>query len=167
MGDLIDHLLNFSRLGRAALQKRPVDLQQLINDLVANTAVPEGQHIRWTISDLPTVSADPSLLRLVLENLLSNAVKFTHKSDKPQIEIGCDQAPHQFVLFVKDNGEGFDMRYVDKLFGVFQRLHRVDEFEGTGIGLANVRRIITRHGGTTWAEGAVGKGATFFLTLPA
>ena len=166
MGDLIDHLLNFSRLGRAALQKRPVDLQQLINEVVANTAVPEGQHIRWTISDLPTVSADPSLLRLVFENLLANAVKFTRKSEEPQIEIGCSSARHQFVLFVKDNGEGFDMRYVDKLFGVFQRLHRADEFEGTGIGLANVRRIVSRHGGTTWAEGFVGKGATFFMTLP-
>jgi len=166
MGDLIDHLLNFSRLGRAALQKRPVDLQQLINEVVANTAVPESQHIRWTISDLPTVSADPSLLRLVFENLLSNAVKFTRKSKEPQIEIGCSPAPHQFVLFVKDNGDGFDMRYVDKLFGVFQRLHRADEFEGTGIGLANVRRIISRHGGTTWAEGAVGEGATLFMTLP-
>ena len=157
MGDLIDHLLNFSRLGRAALQKRPVDLQQLINEVVASTAVPEGQHIRWTIADLPAVSADPSLLRLVFENLLSNAVKFTRKSEEPQIEIGCSAARHQFVLFVKDNGEGFDMRYVDKLFGVFQRLHRVDEFEGTGIGLANVRRIISRHGGTTWAEGSWGK----------
>jgi PAS domain S-box-containing protein len=166
MGDLIDHLLNFSRLGRAALQKRPVDLQQLINEVVANTAVPEGHHIRWTISDLPTVSADPSLLRLVFENLLSNAVKFTRKSEEPQVEIGCSSARHQFVLFVKDNGEGFDMRYVDKLFGVFQRLHRTDEFEGTGIGLANVRRIVSRHGGTTWAEGIVGKGATFFITLP-
>ena len=166
MGDLIDHLLNFSRLGRAALQKRPVDLQQLINEVVANTAVPESQHIRWTISDLPTVSADPSLLRLVFENLLSNAVKFTRKSKEPQIEIGCSSARHQFVLFVKDNGDGFDMRYVDKLFGVFQRLHRADEFEGTGIGLANVRRIISRHGGTTWAEGTVGKGATLFMTLP-
>ena len=166
MGDLIDHLLNFSRLGRAALQKRPVDLQHLINEVVANTAVPEGQHISWTISDLPTVSADPSLLRLVFENLLSNAVKFTRKSEEPQIEIGCSSARHQVVLFVKDNGEGFDMRYVDKLFGVFQRLHRADEFEGTGIGLANVRRIVSRHGGTTWAEGVVGKGATFFITLP-
>ena len=166
MGDLIDHLLNFSRLGRAALQKRPVDLQQLLNEIVANMAVPEGRHMQWTISDLPTVSADPSLLRLVFENLLSNAVKFTRKSDEPQIEIGCNPAPQRFVLFVKDNGEGFDMRYVDKLFGVFQRLHRADEFEGTGIGLANVRRIISRHGGTTWAEGIVGDGATFFMTLP-
>jgi chemotaxis family two-component system sensor kinase Cph1 len=128
--------------------------------------VPHGQHIRWTISDLPTVSADPALLRLVFENLLSNAVKFTRKEEEPQIEIGCSSGSHQFVLFVKDNGEGFDMRYVDKLFGVFQRLHRADEFEGTGIGLANVRRIISRHGGTTWAEGIVGKGATFFMTLP-
>lgn len=166
MGALIDHLLNFSRLGRAALQKRPVDLQKLVSELVANAALPDGQHIRWTISDLPTVSADPSLLRLVFENLLSNAVKFTRKSNKPQIEIGCNPEHHQLVLFVKDNGEGFDMRYVDKLFGVFQRLHRADEFEGTGIGLANVRRIVSRHGGSTWAEGVVGKGATFFLTLP-
>jgi PAS domain S-box-containing protein len=166
MGDLIDHLLNFSRLGRAALQKRPVDLQYLVNEVVANTAVPDGQHIRWTISDLPEVSADSALLRLVFENLISNAVKFTRKSQEPQIEIGCSSVGHQVVLFVKDNGEGFDTRYIDKLFGVFQRLHRADEFEGTGIGLANVRRIISRHGGTTWAEGIVGKGATFFLTLP-
>jgi PAS domain S-box-containing protein len=166
MGDLIDHLLNFSRLGRAALQKRTVDLQQLLNEVVANTAVPDGQHINWTISDLPMVSADPALVRLVFENLLSNAVKFTRKSEEPQIEIGCSSVGQQFVLFVKDNGEGFDMRYIDKLFGVFQRLHRADEFEGTGIGLANVRRIISRHGGTTWAEGMVGNGATFFITLP-
>lgn len=166
MGDLIDHLVNFARLGRAALQKRTLDLQQLVNEVVANAAVPDGRLIRWTISDLPEVFADPALIRLVFENLISNAVKFTRKSEQPQIEIGCSSVARQVVLFVKDNGEGFDMRYIDKLFGVFQRLHRADEFEGTGIGLANVRRIISRHGGTTWGEGIVGKGATFFLTLP-
>ncbi|MGH9872241.1 MAG: PAS domain-containing sensor histidine kinase [Pyrinomonadaceae bacterium] len=166
MGDLIDHLLNFSRLGRAELQKRTVDLEKLVAEVVAKTAVPDGQQINWKISALPKVPGDPALLRLVFDNLLSNAVKFTRKREQPQVEIGCKSTDPHAVLFVKDNGEGFDMRYVNKLFGVFQRLHRADEFEGTGIGLANVRRIIARHGGTTWAEGDVGKGATFFLSLP-
>ncbi|HYL99879.1 MAG TPA: ATP-binding protein, partial [Blastocatellia bacterium] len=127
----------------------------------------EGRKIIWEVGKLPEVSGDPALLRIVFTNLLSNAVKYTRLRDEARISIGClDEDPDETVVFVKDNGAGFDMRYVDKLFGVFQRLHRSDEFEGTGIGLATVRRIVHRHGGRTWAEGAPGVGATFFFSLP-
>jgi light-regulated signal transduction histidine kinase (bacteriophytochrome) len=130
----------------------------------------EGRTIVWRIDALPAVEGDAAMLRQVVRNLLSNAVKYTKGKDPTEIHVGVAAEPSpegQTIFFVKDNGVGFDMRYVDKLFGVFQRLHTSKEFEGTGIGLANVRRIVTRHGGRAWAESVVGKGAEFYFTLPA
>ncbi|MCG2720611.1 MAG: ATP-binding protein, partial [Thermodesulfovibrionales bacterium] len=126
----------------------------------------KGRNIDWKIADLPEVYGGRSMMKLVLVNLLSNALKFTHTRKPAKIEIGFTANEREFTFYIRDNGVGFNMNYVDKLFGVFQRLHRKEEFEGTGIGLANVRRIITRHEGKTWAEGKVHKGATFFFTLP-
>jgi hypothetical protein len=167
MGHLIDDLLALSRVGRQALRRVRINMKDLVGQAVsvAEREAP-GRAITWRIAPLPEVEADPELLRLVLVNLISNAVKYTRTRQPAVIEIGCQPDGHEAVFFVRDNGVGFDMRYVDKLFGVFQRLHSAAEFEGNGIGLANVRRIITRHGGRTWAEGAVGQGATFFFSLP-
>ncbi len=171
MGRLIDDLLSFSRMGRAVLQPRELADH---NALVA-TVIREGRWgrpdrpIDWVIAPLPPVCADPAMLQQVWANLLDNAVKYSGKVAAPRIEVGshADPATGELVFFVRDNGAGFDMRYADKLFGVFQRLHGPSEFEGTGIGLANVRRIILRHGGRTWAEGAIDRGATFYFSLPA
>ncbi|MDE3117488.1 MAG: PAS domain-containing protein [Nitrospirota bacterium] len=169
MGRLIDDLLEFSRTGRAELHARVVPLEALVrnvlDDLQPET---EGRTIDWTIGPLPKVQGDPALLRQVWFNLVANAIKYTRPRDRATIEIG--RAPstgdHEVVVFVRDNGVGFDMQYVGKLFGVFQRLHGIDDFEGSGIGLANVQRIVARHGGRVWAEGAVGRGATFYVALP-
>jgi light-regulated signal transduction histidine kinase (bacteriophytochrome) len=167
MGMLIDDLLEFSRMGRSAMQKRRVNLNVLVRGAVREIQEElKERKMRWEIDELPDVLGDRSLLRLVIVNLLSNAVKFTSTRPQAEIKIGCKDEGDEFTCSVTDNGVGFDMRYVDKLFGVFQRLHAQDEFEGTGIGLANVRRIISRHGGRIWAEGAVGQGATFYFTLP-
>ncbi len=167
MGVLIDDLLAFSRMGRAEMTETKVNLDSLVQDMVNDlkTATPE-RNIVWKIQILPDVQADPSMLKQVLTNLLSNAVKFTGPRDPAEIEIGsAGTEDDRIILFVRDNGVGFDPQYTDKLFGVFQRLHRADEFEGTGIGLANVRRIITRQGGRVWADGKLNQGATIYFTL--
>jgi signal transduction histidine kinase len=169
MGRLIDDLLTFSRMGRAELRRVPLRLDKLVDDVRSDLA-PEmqGRDVQWRVEPLPEVLADPDLLRLALANLLSNAVKYTRGRQPAVIEVGCEAgASNEAVIFVRDNGVGFDMQYVDKLFGVFQRLHHADEFEGVGIGLANVRRIINRHGGRTWAVSRPGEGATFYFALPA
>ncbi len=168
MARLIDDLLTLSRTGRAALRKTPVAVATLIrearDELITD---PNSARVTWVIDDLPTVVADPSLLRLVFVNLLSNALKYTRLQPDAVITIGtAPGGDGESVVFVRDNGVGFDMKYADKLFGVFQRLHADTQFEGTGIGLANVRRIVQRHGGRTWAEAEVDRGATFFVALP-
>ncbi len=167
MGVLIDDLLSFSRMGRAEMCEIEVSLDKLVQDTLRDLEpATRGRNVVWNIPPLPAVRADSAMLKLVLANLLGNAVKFTRPRDPAVISMGVEGTENgRLVLFVRDNGVGFDPQYGHKLFGVFQRLHRVDEFEGTGIGLANVRRIIYRHGGRTWAEGAVDKGATFYFTL--
>ena len=168
MGSLIDDLLVFSRMSRMELRRSNVALNSLVDEVVrAAQGEAQGRSIRWQIPSLPEVEADPPMLRQVWVNLISNAVKYTRTRNPAEIEVGCQDGPdNEWTFFVRDNGVGFDMQYVDKLFGVFQRLHRTDEFEGTGIGLANVRRIIFRHGGQTWAEGKPDGGATFYFSLP-
>ncbi len=166
MGRLIDDLLSFSRIGRAQMQPALVD-----QDAVVATVVREGRYpagIDWQIAPLPSVHGDHAMLKQVWSNLIDNAVKYSSKVARPRVEIGsrAGDAAGEPVFYVRDNGAGFDMRYAAKLFGVFQRLHGNHEFEGTGIGLANVRRIVTRHGGRTWAEGEPGRGATFYFSLP-
>jgi PAS domain S-box-containing protein len=168
MDDLINDLLEFSRMGRAELRRRRISMDRLVSEALEEMrdSIKE-RTIEWQIAALPDVLADQAMLRQVWSNLLSNAVKYTSRRERAVIKIGClSGAKGDWEFFVQDNGAGFDMQYVDKLFGVFQRLHRVDEFPGTGIGLANVRRIVTRHGGLTWAEGEVDVGATVYFTLP-
>ena len=167
IGNLIDDLLGFSRIGRAETNKSEVDMESLVGEVVAELGQEtKDRNIDWNRT-LPVCYGDRSMLKVVLMNLLSNAVKFTRIRKRVEIEIGCaDRCEDQAELFVRDNGAGFDMQYVDKLFGVFQRLHLAEEFEGTGIGLATVQRIIHRHGGEVRAEGAVDQGAAFYFSLP-
>ena len=168
MGHLIDDLLTFSRIGRAALQKADVNLNDLVQETLRDfQAETKERNIVWEIHPLPPVRADRALLRIVLVNLMANAVKFTGARAEAKIEIDCAPSESgETVIFIRDNGAGFNPKYTEKLFGVFQRLHSSDEFEGTGIGLANVQRIIQRHGGRAWAEGIVDAGATFYFSIP-
>jgi signal transduction histidine kinase len=168
MGNLIDDLLAFSRVGRAETKGALISLEQLVSEAVAELS-PEtkGREIAWKIDALPVCYGDRSLLKLVVVNLVSNAIKFTRMRTRAEIEIGCvGRNRDEAEIFVRDNGAGFDMQYVNKLFGVFQRLHLPEQFEGTGIGLATVQRIVHRHGGKVRAEGAVDEGATFYFSLP-
>jgi light-regulated signal transduction histidine kinase (bacteriophytochrome) len=169
MAMLIDDLLVFSRLGRGALRLQAVDMQSLVDEarVLAESGVSD-RRIVWTIAPLPMVIGDENMLRTVWQNLLGNAVKYTGRCEVARIAVSVQQGRNgDYEFTVSDNGAGFDMQYADKLFGVFQRLHRASEFPGNGIGLANVRRIVTRHGGRVWAEAEPGQGAHFHFSLPA
>jgi PAS domain S-box-containing protein len=168
MSLLIDDLLSFSRMGRHAYSMQQIEMGPLVRDVIRelepDTA---GRTIEWRIGDLPSVNGDERMLRIVLTNLISNALKYTRTLPQARIEIGSqNDQDSESVIFVRDNGVGFDMAYAEKLFGVFQRMHRAEEFEGTGIGLASVRRIIARHGGRTWAQAEPDQGAAFYFALP-
>jgi chemotaxis family two-component system sensor kinase Cph1 len=167
-GTLVDNLLHFSQIGRSALNQICIPHATLVAEVKEEMEreLPAERRVEWRIGALPEMRGDLPLLRLVWQNLLANAVKYTRNKERTIIEIGSEKSEGEIVFFVRDNGVGFDGRYVDKLFGVFQRLHRMEDFEGNGIGLANVRRIVSRHGGRTWAEGVVGQGATFYFSLP-
>jgi PAS domain S-box-containing protein len=167
MGQLIDDLLSFSRLGRAEMHRSTVRLDDIVQSCLAALELETGsRNILWKFAPLPSVMGDPAMLRQVFANLIGNAVKYTGRRERAEIEIGCAGSEDgRAIIFIRDNGVGFDMQCAGKLFGVFQRLHTTAEFEGTGIGLANVQRIITRHGGRIWADAAVDKGATFYFTL--
>jgi PAS domain S-box-containing protein len=168
MGMMVDDLLNLTRVGRKELSMQLTGLSSLLEEAIRDLK-PEmaGREIEWRIGKLPFVECDPALVKQVFANLLSNALKFTRLRERAVIEVGETRQDGRAVIFVRDNGVGFSMKYVDKLFGVFQRLHRPEDFEGTGIGLATVQRIVHKHGGRTWAEGELNKGATFYFTLEA
>ncbi len=166
MGLLIDDLLTFSKFSRAPLNKREVDTGLLVRSVLDDlSSQREGRQIDLRIGDLPACAGDPALLRQVWINLLSNAFKYTHKREAAVVEVGCERKPEGNVYFVRDNGAGFDMHQAGNLFGVFQRLHSAEDYEGTGVGLAIVQRVIHRHGGRVWAQAAVDRGATFYFTL--
>ncbi len=166
-GQLVDDLLGFSQMGRSRLNPVSIDMNALVDETLRTLKMDtEGRDIAWTIGDLEPAMADPSFMRSVWQNLLSNAIKYTRGTDPSAVEVGSQSNGTEITYYVRDNGIGFDMEYVGKLFGVFQRLHRLEDYEGSGIGLANVKRILERHGGRAWAEGKVGKGATFYFALP-
>jgi light-regulated signal transduction histidine kinase (bacteriophytochrome) len=169
MGRLIDDLLAFSQTGRTPLNKQRVDLNEVVRAArqEAETADLEGRRIHWSIAPLPEVHGDAGMLRRVFANLIGNAVKYTRHQAYAAIDVGTlPEEDSKAVVYIRDNGVGFDPQYAHKLFGVFQRLHAQEEFDGTGIGLATVRRIIQRHGGRVWGEGVTGAGATFYVALP-
>ena len=165
MGTLVDDLLDFSRLGRTQLAKTQVNMGDVVKDVVREIKTSDPNSAEITITELDKVSCDPVLIKQVWANLISNAVKYSRKAEKPTIEIGSTGLNGQQMFFIKDNGAGFDMAYADKLFSVFQRLHKVTEYEGTGVGLALAHRIVTKHGGKIWAEAKTNEGATFYFTL--
>jgi len=167
MGRLIDDLLTFSKTGRSELNLVRIDMKDFVQGTISELSAEIGRRkVKWVVGELASVKADPVTLRQVLINLLCNALKYSKKRPESKIEIGCTDCKRETTFFVRDNGVGFDPRYAHKLFGVFQRLHSPSQFEGTGIGLAIVRRIISRHGGKTWAEGTLDQGATFYFSLP-
>ncbi len=166
MGMLIDDLLQMARLGRQELTRQPTDVNRLVNEVIAELQADlSGRSIAWNLANLPTIDCDPSLMKVVFSNLLSNAVKYTRHTQSAVIEVNHVTQNGSVIIFVRDNGAGFEQQYAHKLFGVFQRLHRSEDFEGTGVGLATVQRIIHKHGGQVWAQGEVNKGATFSFTL--
>lgn len=168
MSNMIDELLNFSRLGRKTLRIVPIQLEVMLN-LIIEQLKPDyaDREINWKINDLPKIKGDESLLKIAFENIISNAIKYTSKKETPTIEVGTiDDKKEYITIYVKDNGAGFDMKYIDRLFGVFQRLHSFEEFEGIGIGLANVKQIVTKHNGFITAESQINKGTTFYISLP-
>jgi len=167
MGQLIDDLLQFSRVGRLEMRLQCIDMTALVQAVITKLNLPPARQRQISLLPLPDAYGDRALIQQVWVNLLSNAVKFTSHQPAPFIEVGASFAQGLYTYQVKDNGAGFDARYVHKLFGVFQRLHTEDEFEGTGVGLALVQRIVHRHGGNVRAEGEVNKGATFYFSLPA
>ena len=168
MGRLVDDLLNLSRVGRQAPAAQITGLGTLVEEVRKELAAEqEGREVEWRIGDLPFVECDPGLMKQVLTNLLSNALKFTRPRPQAVIEVGQQAGEGAPVIFVRDNGVGFHMKYADKLFGIFQRLHRQEDFEGTGVGLATVQRILRKHGGRAWAEAELDRGATFYFTLGA
>lgn len=167
MGHLIDDLLTFSRMGRQDIVKTKIHMGPLLEEVIREL-VPENKmgRISWVIQQVPDVKGDMNALRQVWINLISNAVKYSGNREQPRIQIGSYREKGQTVFFTRDNGVGFDEKYKDKLFKVFQRLHSADEFEGTGVGLAIVEKIVTKHGGSVWAEGEVNRGASFYFSLP-
>ena len=166
MGRLVDDLLQLAQLGRQDAKRLRISLDSLIRDVMANLRTETtGRDIEWRVEELPPVVCDAGLMHVLFTNLLSNAVKYTRTRQKAVIEIGHLFKDRELVIYVRDNGVGFDMKYADKLFGVFQRLHSADEFEGTGVGLATVQRIVRKHNGVVWAEASPDAGATFFFTL--
>ncbi|MBT1699980.1 GAF domain-containing protein [Fulvivirgaceae bacterium PWU4] len=166
MNTLIDEMLQFSRVGKKPLEKTPVDNEKLVRSVIEDLNHSTPNNASFEIAALPPVTADEVLLQQVWVNLLSNAVKYTSKKEQPIITVGSYKNGNEMVYLVKDNGAGFDMKYAEKLFGAFQRLHRMNDFPGSGVGLALAYRIITRHGGKIWAEGKVNEGATFYFSLP-
>ena len=167
MGQLIDNLLDFSRIGKQQTSVGVVDIQKLVDSVITELKQLEpNRDITFDISKLDPATGDRNMLRQVYVNLISNALKYTSRKKTSIIKLGCFKENDSCTYFIKDNGAGFDMMYYDKLFGVFQRLHSSNEFEGTGVGLAIVQKIISKHGGQVWAEGEVGKGASFYFSLP-
>ena len=167
MGQLIDDLLAFSRLSRAEMKVSPIDMHRLANSVFFELTTPEGREsIDFRLQPLPRAEGDPTMVRQIWMNLISNALKFSSKRERPTIEVGWQEGTQETIYSIRDNGAGFDKRYVHRLFGVFERLHSTREFEGTGVGLAIVQRIVNRHGGRAWAEGETDRGATFYFTMP-
>lgn len=166
MGQLVDELLNLARVGRQPLTIQVTGLNAVVKDVVSLlTPEMEGRQVEWRIAELPFVECDPVLIQQVFQNLIGNALKYSRPRPLAVIEIGQTTADGIPAIFIRDNGVGFSMKYADKLFGVFQRLHRAEDFEGTGVGLATVDRIIQKHGGRVWADAELGRGATFYFTL--
>lgn len=165
MGTLIDDLLTFSRLGKKELKRTNLNTRELVENVIMQINESMDHKADITLGSLPDIYADPGLINQVYHNLIFNAIKFSSKKENPKIHIGSEETKNGLAYYVKDNGVGFDMKYYDKLFDVFQRLHRADEFEGTGVGLPIVMRIILRHGGKVWGKGSIDKGAVFYFTV--